>query len=132
MCTSGDQAPGSVAEALGMMDAALDYLNQGEKSDCEHNEGHRRNDYELRRGQIHAKRGETAEAQSVFERLIERVPSELRYRGSAAEAMLSARQPAPALQFAQGGLTKAREQNNRDLENYFLELVSAAKKQQGT
>jgi hypothetical protein len=27
MCTGGDRVPGSVAEALGMMDAALDYLN---------------------------------------------------------------------------------------------------------
>jgi hypothetical protein len=27
MCTSGDGVPGSVGEALSMMDAALDYLN---------------------------------------------------------------------------------------------------------
>jgi tetratricopeptide (TPR) repeat protein len=109
--------------------AALDFVNEGEKADCEQNEGRRRNDYELRRAQIHAKRGDNAEAASIFDRLIERVPSELRYRGSAAEAMLSARQSAHALRFAEGGLAKAREQNNRDSEDYFLELVGAAKKQ---
>src|SRR5262249_42142044 len=103
--------------------------NEGEKGDCEHNEGRRRNDYELRRGQVHAKRGELDEAANVFERLIERSPTELRYRGSAAEAMLSARQPGKALQFAEGGLAKARQQNDRDSEQYFLELASAARKQ---
>jgi tetratricopeptide (TPR) repeat protein len=109
--------------------AALDHLNAGEKADCEHNEGRRRNDYELRRGQIHAKRGEFDEAAKVFDSLIERAPAELRYRGSAAEAMLSAKQPGRALAFAEGGLKKSREQNNRDSEQYFLELTAAAGKQ---
>jgi tetratricopeptide (TPR) repeat protein len=111
--------------------AALDYLNEGEKADCEHNAGRRRNDYELRRAQIHAKRGEVEAAQDVFDRLISRVPAELRFRGSAAEAMLSARQAGRALRFAQEGLAQARAQNNRDSEGYFLELVSAAQKQGG-
>jgi len=44
--------------------------------------------------------------------------------------MLSARQPVRALQFAEQGLAKAREQNNRDSEGYFMELVAAAKRQQ--
>jgi tetratricopeptide (TPR) repeat protein len=112
----------------GNTDAALDYLNEGEKADCETNEGRRRNDYELRRGQVHAKRGEADAAQGVFERLIERVPSELRYRSAAAEAMLSARQPGRALQFAQQGLAKAREKNDRDSEDHFKELVAAAQR----
>jgi hypothetical protein len=115
----------------GNTDAALDYVNEAEKADCEQNEGRRRNEYELRRGQIHAKRGETDAARDVFQRLIERVPTELRYRGSAVEAMLSARQGAPALQFAEQGLAKAREQNDRDSEQYFMELVAAAKKMAG-
>jgi tetratricopeptide (TPR) repeat protein len=114
--------------AAGDTDSALDLLNNGEKHDCEYNEGRRRNDYELRRGQIHVKRGETAEAQAVFERLIERVPGELRYRGSAAEAMLAAKQGQRALEFAEGGLKKAREKNDRDSEQYFQELVAAARK----
>jgi tetratricopeptide (TPR) repeat protein len=120
-----------VQQALveGNTDHALNYINEGLKTDCEHNEGRRRNDYELRRGQIHAKRGEADQAQDVFDRLIERVPSELKFRGSAAEAMLSARQGSRALKFAEGGLAKAREQNNRDSEQYFLELLEAAKRQ---
>jgi tetratricopeptide (TPR) repeat protein len=113
----------------GNTDAALDTLNEGEKADCEQNEGRRRNDYELRRGQIHAKRGEADQAEGAFKRLIERSPSELRYRSGAAEAMLSAKQGAKALQFAEQGLAKAREQNNRDSEEHFKELVAAAKRQ---
>ncbi len=78
----------------GDKDAALDYINEGEKVDCEHNEGRRRNDYELRRGQVHVKRGEVEAAADVFQRLIERVPANVRYRGSAAEAMLALKQGA--------------------------------------
>jgi tetratricopeptide (TPR) repeat protein len=113
----------------GNTDAALDYVNEGEKADCEHNEGRRRNDYELRRAQIQAKRGEVELASAGFERLIQRAPAELKYQGSAAEAMLSARQAARAIRFAEQGLAGARQQNNRDSEQYFLELVAAAKRQ---
>jgi tetratricopeptide (TPR) repeat protein len=120
-----------LAMADGDTNAALDYLNEGEKADCEHNEGRRRNDYELRRGQLHAKRGEIDLAQGLFERLIQRSPSELRYRSAAAESMLSANQPTPAATFAEGGLAKAREQNDRDSEGHFMELVAAAKKRAG-
>jgi tetratricopeptide (TPR) repeat protein len=115
----------------GDKDAALDYINEGEKADCEHNEGRRRNDYELRRGQVHVKRGEVEQAAEVFQRLIERVPSNFRYRGSAAESMLSLRQPARALRFAEEGVAAARQANDRDSEQYLLELASAAKKQLG-
>ncbi len=113
----------------GDTDLALECVNEGEKADCEQNEGKRRNDYELRRGQVQTKRGATDAAEDVFQRLIERVPGELRYRGAAAEAMLSARQGALALRFAEQGLAKAREMNNRDSEEYFKELVAAARKQ---
>jgi tetratricopeptide (TPR) repeat protein len=116
------QAEGKWDEALGLVDAA-------EKADAAENEGRRHNDYELRRGQLHAKRGAADAAQEVFERLIERAPAEVRYRGTAAEAMLSAKQGAKALHFAEGGLAKAREKNDRDSEQYFLELVEAAKRQ---
>jgi tetratricopeptide (TPR) repeat protein len=108
--------------------AALDFVNEGEKADCEHNQGRRRNDYELRRAQIQARRGDIDLAQETFERLIARDPSELRFRGSAAEAMLSARQGPRALRFAQEGLEQARKQNQRDSEEYFKELVAAAQK----
>ncbi len=117
-----------MALAEGNTDRALEYLNQGEKADQEQNEGRRQNDYDLRRGQILARRGEADRAQEVFDRLIARVPLELRYRGSAAEAMLSARQGARALAFAEQGLAKAREKNDRDSEDHFKELVAAAQK----
>jgi tetratricopeptide (TPR) repeat protein len=119
------------ALADGNLDAALDHVNAGEKFDCEQNEGRRRNEYELRRGQVHAKRGEAEQAGEVFDRLIDRDPANLRYRSDAAEAMLSSRQGARALRFAEQGLAAARQQNNRDQEQYFLELTAAAKKQGG-
>jgi tetratricopeptide (TPR) repeat protein len=115
----------------GDKDAALDYVNEGEKNDCEHNEGRRRNDYELRRGQVHVKRGEVDAAADVFQRLIERVPNNFRYRGSAAEAMLSLKQGARALRFAEEGVVAARQANDRDSEQYLQELAAAAKKQMG-
>ena len=119
--------------ALGTSDmtAALDEVNAGEQDDCHHNEGRRRNDYELRRAQVHAKRGEHDQAAEVFDRLIARVPSELKYRVSAAESMLSARQGGRAQRYAEAGLAEARKQQNRDLEGHFLELVEAAKRQGG-
>jgi tetratricopeptide (TPR) repeat protein len=113
----------------GNSDAALQFISDGEQADREHNEGRRANDYDQRRGQIHTKCGDINQAAEVFDRLIERAPNELRFRGSAAEAMLSAKQPAKALAFAEGGLKKSREQNNRDSEEYFLELAAAARKQ---
>ena len=99
--------------------------------DCEQNEGRRRNDYELRRGQVHVKRGEADAAADVFQRLIERVPDELKYRGSAAEAMLTLKQAARALRFAEDGLAAARQHGDRDSEQYLLELAEAAKRQMG-
>lgn len=116
------------ALAGGDTDAALDFINEGEKADCEHNEGRRRNDYELRRAQIHAKRGDIDEAEKYFVDLIARAPSEMRYRSSAAEAMLGAKQGSRAARFAQEGLDQARKQNDRDSENHFKELLAAAQK----
>jgi tetratricopeptide (TPR) repeat protein len=116
---------------IGDTAAALDYVDEGEKADCEHNEGRRRNDYELRRGQVHVKCGEAEEAAGVFQRLIERVPANFRYRGSAAESMLALKQGARALRFAEEGVTAARQANDRDSEQYLLELAAAAKKQMG-
>jgi tetratricopeptide (TPR) repeat protein len=113
----------------GQNDAALDFVNAGESSDCTHNEGRRRNEYELWRGKVHAKRGEVTETEDVFRRLIERVPADFRARGAAAEAMLTLKQPAKALKFAEDGVTEARKKNDRDSEGYLMELAAAAKKQ---
>jgi tetratricopeptide (TPR) repeat protein len=119
--------------ALGRGDtaAALDEVNAGEADDCKYNEGRRRNDYELRRGQVHSKRGEHDQAQDVFDRLIERMPSELKYRATATEAMLSARQGGRALRYAEAGLAEARKQQNRDSEGHFMELAEASRRQGG-
>lgn len=113
----------------GAPDKALEYVDQGEKEDCEHNGGVRRNDYELRRAQVLAKQGEKDQAADVFERLIARVPDHTPYRGAAAEAMLALKEPARALRFAEGGLAQARKRQDRDSESYLMELVAAAKKQ---
>ena len=118
-----------LAQAEGNTDAALDYLNEGEKDDCAHNEGRRRNDYELRRAQVLAKSGDGDSARDVLERLIARAPDELRYCGTAAESMLSLKLGPAALRFAEQGLAQARQKNDRESEQYFLELVGAAKKQ---
>jgi tetratricopeptide (TPR) repeat protein len=108
---------------------ALAVLEEGARADREQNEGRRGNEYDLKRGQVLAKRGEADAAQAAFEQLIARATGELKYLGSATEAMLSARQGARALKFAEQGLAQARQQNNRDMEQYFQELSAAAKKQ---
>jgi tetratricopeptide (TPR) repeat protein len=113
----------------GHNDAALDYVNAGESADCTNNEGRRRNEYELWRGKVHAKRGELTETEDVFRRLIERVPADVKARGAAAEAMLTLKQPAKALKFAEDGVAEARKKNDRDSEGYLMELAAAAKKQ---
>lgn len=107
---------------------ALSQVEEGQRFDCEHNEGRRRNDYEMRRGQVLLKSGEADQARDVFQRLIERAPAELQYRVAATEAMLSARKGSHALQFAEQGLTLARQRNDRDSEAHFQELVGAARK----
>ncbi len=118
-----------MALAEGNTQTALQYVDEGEKADCEHNEGRHRNDYELRRAQVLAKSGDSDSARDVLERLIARAPNELRYCGTAAESMLSLKQGAAALRFAEQGLAQARQKNDRESEQYFLELVGAAKKQ---
>jgi tetratricopeptide (TPR) repeat protein len=117
--------------SAGNMAEALDTINEGEKLDCEQNEGRRRNDYELRRGKVHARRGEADQANDVFERLIQRDPSNMKSHVAAAEAMLSLRQGKRALRFAEAGLAQARKQNDRDSEGNLMELAAAAKKQGG-
>src|SRR5207248_5260277 len=108
---------------------ALNVVNEGERVDCQHNEGRRRNDYELRRAQVYVKRREPDLAHDVFTRLIERAPDNLRYRGTAAEGMLSLRQADKAQRFAEEGLVVARQKKDRDSEQYLMELVDAAKRQ---
>lgn len=108
---------------------AIDRINAGEKDDCENNEGRRRNDFELRRAQVQARKGDHDEAEQTFARLIDRVPNEWKYRGAATEAFLSARQGPRAMRFAEKALDEARKTNNRDQEGYFQELLEAARRQ---
>lgn len=112
----------------GDLDAAFEHLNAGEADDCQNNEGRRRNEYELRRAQLHAKRGEFEDAERVYDSLIARVPTELDYRLSAAETMLSGRQGAKAAKYAKEGMAAAQKAKNRDLEGHFKELLAAAGK----
>lgn len=112
----------------GSFDAAFDLVNAGESADCEHNGGRRRNDFELLRARVHAKRGEKDQARDVFQSLIDRSPRNFEVRGHAAKAMLDLREPAAALKFAEEGVTAARQANNRDAEQMLLELTAAAKK----
>lgn len=110
-------------------DEALDWVNEGERLDCEHNGGHRRNEYELKRAEVHTRLGDVEQAESTWRKLLERVPTELEYRGKAVEAMLSLKQGAKAEALAEEGLQIAREQNNGDAEGYLMELLEAAKRQ---
>jgi len=45
--------------------------------------------------------------------------------------MLSLKQPARAQRFAEEGVTAAQQANDRESEQYMLELLAAAKKQAG-
>ncbi len=117
-----------LANAEANSEAIQSLLDAGEKADLESNSGQRRNDYALRRGQMLAKYGEIDRARQVFHELLAREPHELKYFGPAAEAMLAAKKGDWALQFAEQGLLQARSQNNRDSEQYFMELESAAKR----
>lgn len=112
-------------------ESALRLVEEGIKADAERNGGKRQGDYEIRRAQLLAKKGDAQKSAEAFEALIARVPGELKYRGTAAEAMLTLRQGSRALKFAEAGLAEARKQGNRDVEAYLQELVAAAKKQGG-
>jgi len=117
--------------ALGQGDAAaaLDRINEGESDDCSNNGGQRRNDYELRRAQVLVKKGDIDEAAEAFDKLIARASDDLKIRGAATEAMLSARRGDLAKKFVEAGLAEARKRNDRDSEGYFLELQEAANRQ---
>ncbi len=117
------------AAAEGDTAAALKYAEEGARYDAEHNAGRRANEFSVRKGQLLARRGEADAAAKEFEDLIARNPDEPKFYVTATEAMLSARQGAKALHFAEQGLAKARSANNRDLEGACLELSEAARRQ---
>ncbi len=117
-----------LAESENDVTTVFQLLDDAERSDREFNEGRRRKDYTLRRGQILAKRGKVEKADEIFNGLIAEAPDEMKIYVTATETMLSQKQGQQALKFSEQGLARARSQNNRDLEQHFLELVAAAKK----
>lgn len=118
----------SLAQSESRWDDALSLVDEGEKADCEGNEGRRCNDYELRRGQIFARKGDATAAVDVFDRLTARAPDELKFLEVATKALLDLKLGPAAIALAEKGLAKARAKNHRDAEEYFLELANAAKR----
>jgi hypothetical protein len=118
---------GSLSE--GDTAAALKAAEDGSRYDAEHNAGKRANEFAVKKAQLHAKRGDPDAAAGEFEGLIARNPDEPKFYVTATEAMLSAKQGAKALHFAEQGLAKARATGNRDLEGACRELSEAAKRQ---
>lgn len=112
---------GNPKDALAATEAGLAY-------DAEHNAGKRANEFGLRAAQLQAKSGNPDGAAAAFDKLIERNPDEGRYYIAAVETMLSAKQGAKALAFAERGLETASRTGNRDLEGACRELSEVAKK----
>jgi hypothetical protein len=109
--------------------AVMKLLDAAELADTQSNQSKRHGDYALRRAQAHAKRGEAETAYQVLKALFGTNANELKYYGPATEAMLGQKKGQWALEFAEAGLAKARSQNNRDSEQYLMELAAAARKQ---
>jgi tetratricopeptide (TPR) repeat protein len=107
---------------------AREWVEAGMRYDCEHNEGRRRNDYDLRLAQLFTRAGQFDEAEAAYNRLTERTPSDLDLLGNAAEAMLQARRQTQAADFAQRGLGAAKAKGDRDRAAYFEELLAAARR----
>jgi hypothetical protein len=112
----------------GKSDEVLRLLAEGEQADAATNEGRRRDEFAIARGQALTRSGDSDAAHGVFKEAIARSPASLSLFAPAAEAMLGRKQNARALEFAEQGLKLARAQNNRDAEQQFLELVAAARK----
>jgi tetratricopeptide (TPR) repeat protein len=107
---------------------ALAHVESGERQDCEHNEGRRRNDYEFQKARVLLKQGQGEAARDVLVSLTERTPSDLELLGKATEMMLSARRGGDAAKFAEKGLARAKQSTDRDRVGYFEELLAAARR----
>jgi hypothetical protein len=112
---------GNAKDALAATEAGLAY-------DAAHNGGKRANEFGLRAAQLQAKTGNADASAAAFDTLIERNPDEAKFYITAVETMLSAKQGAKALAFAEKGLATAQRTGNRDLEGACRELSDAAKK----
>ncbi|HJZ59362.1 MAG TPA: hypothetical protein VKE74_30740, partial [Gemmataceae bacterium] len=117
---------GAVAE--GDPAKAVQLAEQGEKYDAEHNGGNRAVEFGLKKAQLFVKMKDADRAAAAFDALIAGHPDDGRFYTTAAEEMLRLKNGAKALSFAERGLEKARQTNNRDLEGHCRELQAAAKK----
>jgi len=108
---------------------ALARADAGNEYDQTHNNGKRVNEFGLRKAQLLSRKGDFDAAVLEFERILNRNPDEPKFYINAIEAMLSAKQGARALSFAEKAIAKARALNNRDFEGACQELSEAAKKQ---
>jgi len=120
-----------LAQAENDASTVMSLLDEGQKADADLNEGRRQGDFTLRRAQLHAKNGDIQNAYDVLKGLLAAHASELKFYGPAIETMLSKKKGTWALEFAEAGLAQARKKNNRDSEQYFMELAEAARKQGG-
>jgi tetratricopeptide (TPR) repeat protein len=116
------------ASAMGDLPRAVELAEQGEKYDAEHNGGARSLDFGLKKAQLFVKMKDVDRAVAAFDAIIAKHPDEGKFYTTATEEMLRLRSGAKALHFAERGLAKAKELNNRDLEGHCMELIGAAKK----
>ncbi|MGL4420639.1 MAG: tetratricopeptide repeat protein [Gemmataceae bacterium] len=117
---------GALAE--GSVPKAVEFARKGAAYDAQNNGGKRGTDYGLRVAALLAKSGDSDGAAAEFETLLERLPEDGNLLVKATEAMISAKNGAKALGFAERGLALAQSTNNRDLEGACRELIDAAKR----
>lgn len=116
------------ASSTGDLNKAVELVEQGEKYDAEHNAGGRTVEFGLKKAQLLVKMKEVDKAAAAFDAIIAKHPDEGKFYTTAAEDMLRLKSGAKALHFAERGLAKAKEINNRDLAGHCEELIGAAKK----
>ncbi len=116
------------ASSMGDLAKAVELVEQGEKYDAEHNASGRTVEFGLKKAQLLVKMKDADKAATAFDAIIAKHPDEGKFYTIAAEDMLRLRNGAKALYFAERGLAKARETNNRDLAGHCEELIGAAKK----
>lgn len=109
----------------------LELAEAGKKFDAEHNSGARADEFDLRRGQVHAKLGQVDQAGEIFRGLFERSPEKAKIRIEAVETLIRLKQGKLARELAEAGLEVARERNDGDSQEAFTELAAAARKAGG-
>ena len=121
---TGAASEGNYAAAIGLATHGLD-------DDAAHNGGRRAAEFTLQRARLLARSGDAAASVAEFETLLERFADEPRFYIAATESMLSAKQGAKALAFAEKGLASAKRLNSRDLDGACRELADAARRAGG-